>query len=222
MATVHFLNVWKGDCSIIEHDSGRVSVIDICNGNASSEEVRGKVLAQFPRAKREVRADIVKTARGNFGMNSSPTDPIAYLKGLEVSSVFRFILTHPDMDHLDGFKRLCDEVAIVNFWDSGVWKKKPDFPAGGYEQRDWEQYEKVVDGQTEVHVLKPLQGDQFQYANKGDPNGNGDFLYIVSSGIDVYVENESFAEKFSTFDAARSYNGCFYVRQAGRLEYKDE
>ena len=33
MSIIHFLNVKNGDCSIIEHTSGNVSVIDICNGN---------------------------------------------------------------------------------------------------------------------------------------------------------------------------------------------
>ena len=32
---IHFLNVKDGSCSIIEHDSGRVTMIDVCNGNAS-------------------------------------------------------------------------------------------------------------------------------------------------------------------------------------------
>ena len=33
MAKVHFLNVKQGDCIILEHDSGRVTMFDICAGN---------------------------------------------------------------------------------------------------------------------------------------------------------------------------------------------
>ena len=33
MAVVHFLNVGEGDCSIIHHDTGNVTVIDICNAH---------------------------------------------------------------------------------------------------------------------------------------------------------------------------------------------
>ena len=29
---IHFLNVGHGDCTIIEHDSGRITMIDINNG----------------------------------------------------------------------------------------------------------------------------------------------------------------------------------------------
>ena len=33
MAKIHFLNVDEGDCSIIQHDNGKVTMIDICCGN---------------------------------------------------------------------------------------------------------------------------------------------------------------------------------------------
>lgn len=38
MERVHFLNVKQGDCIWIEHNSGRDTVIDICNGNAEEGE----------------------------------------------------------------------------------------------------------------------------------------------------------------------------------------
>lgn len=31
MATIHFLNVLEGDCNIIQHNSGRTTVIDVSN-----------------------------------------------------------------------------------------------------------------------------------------------------------------------------------------------
>ena len=37
MSTIHFLNVKEGDCNIIQHDSGRVSVIDVSNGNDDND-----------------------------------------------------------------------------------------------------------------------------------------------------------------------------------------
>ena len=35
---IHFLNVLNGDCAIIEYETGKIIVIDICNGNCSEEE----------------------------------------------------------------------------------------------------------------------------------------------------------------------------------------
>jgi hypothetical protein len=37
MAKIHFLNVDEGDCSIIEHDNGKITMIDICCGKLRKE-----------------------------------------------------------------------------------------------------------------------------------------------------------------------------------------
>lgn len=39
MSVIHFLNVNEGDCNIIQHGSGRVTVIDVCNGKAENETI---------------------------------------------------------------------------------------------------------------------------------------------------------------------------------------
>lgn len=33
MTSLHYLNVGAGDCTLIQHDSGRISMVDICGGN---------------------------------------------------------------------------------------------------------------------------------------------------------------------------------------------
>lgn len=109
MPTVHFLNVAPGDCTIIQHGSGRVSMIDICDGNME-EAVRKAMIAEATRTK----------PRGNFRMCGYPTNPIEYIDGLWIERIWRFILTHPDMDHMDGLNRLVTRVGINNFWDTGV------------------------------------------------------------------------------------------------------
>lgn len=74
---IHFLNVLNGDCTIIEHETGRISVIDICNGNFSEEE----------------------DEKENSNKKNNSTNPIDYLWDICAGkSIFRFILTHPDMD----------------------------------------------------------------------------------------------------------------------------
>src|SRR5437879_3152904 len=114
MAILHFLNVAQGDCALIQHNSGRNSVIDICKGNyeppAKSRTVEAMVEEAFEKA--------WARTKGDFGMSKQPTNPISYLAAVGVDSVFRFILTHPDMDHLDGFNALMDQFTVSNFWDS--------------------------------------------------------------------------------------------------------
>ena len=63
----------------------------------------------------------------------------------------RFILTHPDMDHLDGFDELMNTYGILNFWDSGVRKDKGDFrQCPNYKEADWDRYVRVRDREESV------------------------------------------------------------------------
>ena len=161
MPRVHFLNVGRGSCSIIEHGSGRVSLIDVCNGSPvrrEKAEMHFAAEAHYPIAK----------PRGDFKMWDHPTNPLQYLADNIGRSIFRFILTHPDMDHMDGLKALSDEIGIINFWDSGVRRDRPDFGDNcPYREEDWDQYESLRDGESPgITVVRPRAGDQFQYANK--------------------------------------------------------
>ncbi len=178
MAEVHFLNVGKGDCSIIRHNSGRVTVIDVCNGRTPSERALAEAFGSL-LGKRASGLDFLRIG-GDYRMRDKPTDPIEYMRRFGISSVFRFILSHPDMDHMDGFKALCDEIGVGNFWDSGVRKAKPDFSAGGYKELDWDEYVKVRDGRTDITVVTPQAGGMFQFANAGDDSCGGDYLSIVA------------------------------------------
>lgn len=44
MAKVHFLNVGQGDCCMIEHVSGRTTLVDISKGNLSETDRRSTAL----------------------------------------------------------------------------------------------------------------------------------------------------------------------------------
>lgn len=178
MPRVHFLNVGKGDCSIIEHASGHVTMIDICKGNYQpSPKTAEQILIELLEAK------VANSARGNFGMSKKPTNPIDYLQAIDVKSIFRFILTHPDMDHLDGLDALFKAVTVQNFWETGVRKDKPDFKESTeYNEIDWDRYADIYSGkQTGLTVLNHLAGSKFKYANRNeDGKGGGDGLHILA------------------------------------------
>ena len=95
MGIVHFMNVNEGDCIWIKHRSGHNTVIDISNGKRI-------LLAQ-------------KSFSENYNQKANPVNPIEYLKDRNVSTIFRFILTHPDMDHMDGIKELFNTFEVINF-----------------------------------------------------------------------------------------------------------
>lgn len=122
------------------------------------------------------------SAGGVGGMADRPTRPQDYLRRLSVAEIWRFILTHPDMDHLDGFDSLLREFTIHNFWHWGSEKEKPAF--GGfnrYKEADWDAYERVRAGQERINSRLVHAGDTFAYANRTDvPGGRSDGLQILA------------------------------------------
>lgn len=171
-ARVHFLNTKPGDCTIIQHVSGRVSMIDICDGNDYTA----------PNV-RPAYATVREGRTGHFLMCQRTTNPIAYAQDLGIARLWRFILTHPDMDHLDGFNALLDTVGLDNYWDSGARRPKPGFEIHcPFLEEDWDRYERVISGrEAGVTVLHNLAGAQFKFANQSEDGvGGGDGLHILA------------------------------------------
>ena len=185
MSEVHFLNVREGDATFILHNARRLSMIDICCGN-------------LVRSLTEVRKSLRAIAKpmGNFGMCEHPMNPIDYIQEYMGSTQpFRFILTHPDMDHLDGFNALMDRFGILNFWDSGVRRSKPDFSKGNYLEVDWNRYDQVVERKEGVTVVTPTAGSIFKYANRDEndqPGGDG--LYILAPNPELVSDANASGE----------------------------
>ena len=168
---IHYLNVKNGDCIIFERpSSGRVTMIDICCGNLTTEVIE--------EAKR------IRKPPGDYGMRDNPTNPINYLTSKGISEIWRFILTHPDMDHMDGVKRLFRDKSISNFWDCGIRKEKPDFEENNpYLEEDWDFYEELIAGKVKgPNVITPRAGDKGKYwnADNDEKQGSGDYINIVA------------------------------------------
>lgn len=160
LSVIHFLNVNEGECNIVQHDSGRVSVIDVCNGNAENETI---------------------LEYANHRQKEHPVNPINYIASLGITSIFRFILTHPDMDHLDGIEKLFDEFSIINFWDTDNNKEMNESQEWGrYRKEDWEFYQSIRNSENSPKVLRYLSGNTGQYYNLNeDGTAGGDGLYIL-------------------------------------------
>lgn len=161
MSKIYFLNVKEGDCTWIHHDSGRNTVIDICNGNNHDYSVLNE---------------------NNYGQKDYPTNPIYFLHThfVKDGDIFRFILTHPDMDHMDGIQNLFNYFHPVNFWDTDN-KKTLDINnswIGSYKKEDWEFYQSLHNKRVEgVTYLRLYSGARGQYYNDGEDN---DGIYILS------------------------------------------
>lgn len=174
MAKILFLNVDEGDCSIIQHDSGLITMIDVCCGNIEEKEAITEVFS----------ADSVNKVQGNFNMKAYPTNPVSYLKRQHIKEIFRYIQTHPDMDHMDGLKNLYESVAILNFWDTENTKAQEfdeNGKSGRYLKKDWDCYSLLRKKTDAPKALFYYDGNSNKYYAEDD-NGvlQDDYLKILS------------------------------------------
>ena len=182
MPKIHFLNVNQGDCIILEHNSKRLSIFDISAGNIDRAR-SGQTGFNASR--------YVNSAKGNYRMCHHPTNPLDYLTNMRVDDIWRFILSHPDMDHLEGFNALLNEFRVQHFWDSGAKKEKPDFSTySGYKKEDWDRYIKVISNkESGTKSISVQAGERFKYANEDDTqNGVGDALHILAPDQELIDE----------------------------------
>ncbi|KQV71304.1 hypothetical protein ASC64_04470 [Nocardioides sp. Root122] len=160
---LHFLNVGHGDCTIIEHPSGRLTMIDINNSKNLPEddevalaEAKGLSLSHFRQGSWE------EYYRGLL------VDPRDYWRDRFAGRMlFRYIQTHPDMDHLSGLASLFwgEKVTLGNFWDYDHAKKnsKLDFDKNRFNWNDWLAYLELREGNhgdgTTHTVIKRLRDE---------------------------------------------------------------
>lgn len=143
-------------------------MIDICDGNLETK--RGLFDAL-----------IEQTGRNSFRMCERPTNPLDYAATIGVHHIWRFILSHPDMDHMDGLDALVRRLGVSNFWDTGSRRPKPNFDNCPYKEEDWETYERIRDGTLNVLTAIRQAGARFSFANQdADGTGGGDGLHILS------------------------------------------
>lgn len=179
---IHFLNVGHGDCAIIEHHSGRITMIDINNSQTLDDDSDREIAESYNIS--GLNHLLRKSASLNYlseaGYSISLTDPVEYYKTyIGNKQIFRYIQTHPDLDHMRGLKRLSQEdIKIWNFWDTNHNKKTVDFKNDDDEEH-WNEYQRLRSGQN-VAVLNYFSGDQTKYFNMGDNNTRGDNLWILA------------------------------------------
>lgn len=197
MPIVHFLNVKDGDCSIIQHGSGHVSVIDVCN--ARKKKDLATLLSEMSNVNMQKAA-----GSGNLNQKSYPVNPIDYLKNFNITSIFRFVITHPDMDHMDGIKDVFEEFNPINFYDTDN-AKEINFPENSpYRKEDWEFYKSLRDGKPESAPkrLTLFSGDSGPYRTRDwDGNPPGDAFYVLAPTPELVEEA----------NGCGNFNDCSYV-----------
>jgi len=190
MSIIHYLNVNEGDCTVIQHNSDRVTVIDVCNAQTTNQFAEDAIL---------------KASRipGNFNQKAFPVNPISYLKTLSINSVFRFILTHPDMDHMDGIEDFFSAFRPANFWDTANNCEKQSWGYSKFAESDWLFYKNLrdTDPQDSPKRLVLHAGAQGQYFTTNGSGEAGDGLYVLAPTPTIVASANECGD----------YNDCSYV-----------
>ena len=215
MAKIHFLNVGHGDCTIIEHGNGNISVIDINNAEELDEDSTNTLLHEFSRdtndyllkyGRWKYLGEAPRTILAEAGYEIELTNPIEFLKkNYPGRSIFRYIQTHPDFDHMRGLAALENSgIPVLNFWDvahTRTWREGTDKES---DKAEWNAYQRFRTGKNGSTVLNLYRGSTGKYYNQDDtPGSHGNGLYVLSPT----------AELVSEFDEDGMRNELSYVLQ---------
>lgn len=175
----HFVNVGHGDCTFVSFPSGRLAMIDI-NNTKSLPEADVVALAEA----KGMSVDLFKSAQLAPGARSWKAhyesllaDPVDYYRQhFDGVPVFRYIQSHPDMDHMGGLHRFFwqEKIPLLNFWDIHHEKKmsESDFEASPHQYVDWLTYELMRLGrgpdESALTVIRNRRGSSGQYWTDDD------------------------------------------------------
>jgi competence protein ComEC len=163
---VHILNVGRGSCSVIQSPSGRATMIDINDG--------GKLREEEYAAIKQRTANILFGAEWAIKKEEALlVDPIEWFRAHVGTSMWRFILGHPDKDHMSGVRRLLSrqrEIDVLNFWDYNHTRTRteddyPNNPAGWLDWRWYMGFHKQAawDGVAWPKRIHPLRAETGNY-----------------------------------------------------------
>lgn len=228
MSTIHFLNVLEGDCNIIQHDSGRVTIMDVSNAYNDDDTEEEKAVKASAEREMIRNRTFVPSDKKNYNQKKTPDNPISYLKDkLKISSIFRFIISHPDMDHLDGIKDLYDEFDVTNTWDTDN-DKSIDLNGffAGYNKEDWKFYTNLRAGKNpNTKRLTYFSKTNNLYFNEDDitilcptpalvKNGNVTQDYNDASFAILFTPQKSNGEKWKILLAGDTHDDSWeYILQ---------
>lgn len=103
--------------------------------------------------------------------DNSLTNPSSYLAtNFPGRNIFRFILTHPDMDHMTGLNNIAKSRTIVNFWDTDNDEEKDEsgFENTRYDKKDWDRYQQFRGSRTDpkcLNIYRDQVGDYWEPDN---------------------------------------------------------
>jgi len=210
---IHFLDVGHGDCTIIDFPD-HLTVIDINNCKKLAFDSRAEIRHKhrpmvMPFSGQGPLMNVLYAEKYVKDAEDRLTDPLQYLqKHFAGRSIFRYIQTHPDMDHMAGIARLFNEWPVENFWDTAhsIEKDEDGFKSAdvNFSKDDWHAYQDIRKGNRNQTVLRPTTGTQN--------------IYYADDGIRIFAPfDHSYANDSNADPNALSYVLLIQVEQCNIL-----
>ncbi|MDD5147145.1 MAG: hypothetical protein PHV63_01150 [Candidatus Daviesbacteria bacterium] len=146
---IHFLNVGSGDCTIVHFPYREVK-----NNQGQVIKTKEERITFIDLNHYDDQAEYENVL--NYYKNSNDfRDTNGKLK-----PIFRFICSHPHMDHIYGLSKLFNdtELEIINFWDLEHEFVPEDLDYNEQYQNDWETYQEIRKGYT-LRIIKTYRED---------------------------------------------------------------
>lgn len=200
---VHFLNVGHGDCTFVEFSSGRLMMVDINNSKTlPGDDVAGLAAARHLSVAQFKSATATGYSWEDYYRNLLVDPADYYDQHFAGRPLFRYVQTHPDMDHMSGLHRFFWQagVPVENFWDTRHSRTlvQEDFEGSRFDWSDWLVYQMLREGwgpaDSRHKVLHRTRDEQ------------GDFW--TADGISVLSPTDALVDGCNE---AEAYNDVSYV-----------
>jgi competence protein ComEC len=198
---VHVLNVGRGSCTVVESPSGRTTMIDINDGGKLRPEEYEAIKQRSFSISTLVEAAVKKELQ-------LLDDPIEWYLAHVGTFMHRFILSHPDMDHMSGIRRLLSDqsgIEVGNFWDYDHTRTRTaaDYPNNEAGWLDWQWY-------YGFHVQAQWEG--VTWPKRIAPLRRATGNYWTDDSIDILSPTKPL---ISDCNACDEYNNASYVIRVG-------
>lgn len=169
MLNLHFLNVGHGDCKIIQNDETKhVSMIDINMSDDMDDTTTNELLEEAFSILGQRYRRLYETCQisGSQALTEAKyavklQNPINYCIENNLTNIFRFISTHPHMDHISGIADLYSKLSVHNTWILRNNFKASSLSAS--QQIDWDFYTSLrdtTDYETQYgYIVRPMEKD---------------------------------------------------------------
>ncbi len=179
MVRIDFLNVGHGDCTVIQHASQLLTMIDINNGQEMDIDTLNELQEYYPlglpQGEEILNESLLLEKVAAQGYNIDLTNPIDFLREqYPGKDIFRYIQSHPHKDHMCGLAALyADGRKIHNFWDTAHSFVPPLKDENNADLAEYQAHQKGLRGNKILRLNRGASGIYYGENPAGVKPGDG-------------------------------------------------